>query len=98
MACTLTAAVLRGRRLHVLHVGDTRLYRLRGGELARLTTDHTPGRPGTSHALTRALGAAESVLVDYAEETAQPHDRLLLCRSEERRVGKECRSRWSPYH
>jgi len=24
--------------------------------------------------------------------------RLLLARSEERRVGKECRSRWSPYH
>ena len=23
---------------------------------------------------------------------------LILCRSEERRVGKECRSRWSPYH
>ena len=23
---------------------------------------------------------------------------LRLCRSEERRVGKECRSRWSPYH
>ena len=23
---------------------------------------------------------------------------VLLCRSEERRVGKECRSRWSPYH
>ena len=25
-------------------------------------------------------------------------DGFLLCRSEERRVGKECRSRWSPYH
>ena len=25
-------------------------------------------------------------------------DRLALTRSEERRVGKECRSRWSPYH
>ena len=24
--------------------------------------------------------------------------RRVLCRSEERRVGKECRSRWSPYH
>ena len=24
--------------------------------------------------------------------------REILCRSEERRVGKECRSRWSPYH
>ena len=31
-----------------------------------------------------------------------PGDRVVveisLCRSEERRVGKECRSRWSPYH
>ena len=25
-------------------------------------------------------------------------DGKYLCRSEERRVGKECRSRWSPYH
>ena len=29
---------------------------------------------------------------------AEWSDRLELCRSEERRVGKECRSRWSPYH
>ena len=47
----------------------------------------------------------------YREMTANPlrteyvdkggHDNVkldLLCRSEERRVGKECRSRWSPYH
>ncbi|MBL6081323.1 bifunctional protein-serine/threonine kinase/phosphatase [Belnapia sp. T18] len=79
MACTLTALVLRGRRLHVLHVGDTRLYRLRGGVLDRLTTDHTPGAPGTSHMLTRAVGPAETVRLDYAEEAAQPHDRYLLC-------------------
>ena len=26
------------------------------------------------------------------------HEDYMLCRSEERRVGKECRSRWSPYH
>ena len=25
-------------------------------------------------------------------------DHTILARSEERRVGKECRSRWSPYH
>ena len=25
-------------------------------------------------------------------------EEIVLCRSEERRVGKECRSRWSPYH
>jgi len=27
-----------------------------------------------------------------------PEDKLIPFRSEERRVGKECRSRWSPYH
>lgn len=78
MACTLTALVLRGRRLHVFHIGDTRLYRLRDDRLELLTTDHTPGRPGTSHALTRALGPLDSVRVDYLEDEARPHDRLLL--------------------
>src|SRR2546425_1413174 len=45
--------------------------------------------------------AAERRLVDYLVMAAE---RGLLCsahdcsRSEERRVGKECRSRWSPYH
>ena len=29
---------------------------------------------------------------------SRPMQRWVLCRSEERRVGKECRSRWSPYH
>src|ERR1700740_147855 len=50
MGSTFTALVLRGRVAHVLHVGDTRAYRLRGGRLACLTTDHAreggPGRPG----------------------------------------------------
>ena len=34
----------------------------------------------------------------YAEWERQMHERASLTRSEERRVGKECRSRWSPYH
>ena len=29
---------------------------------------------------------------------ARYFEKVILCRSEERRVGKECRSRWSPYH
>ena len=32
------------------------------------------------------------------EYESERHIDILLCRSEERRVGKECRSRWSPYH
>ena len=36
---------------------------------------------------TQAMLTGNEEFVDY-----------MLCRSEERRVGKECRSRWSPYH
>ena len=38
--------------------------------------------------------------IDNADQVIEPLNRLsfLFARSEERRVGKECRSRWSPYH
>lgn len=78
MACTLTGVVLRGRRLHVLHVGDTRLYRLRDGRLTRLTADHRPDGSAVTNVLTRAIGAEETVRIDYAAEDLQVHDRLLL--------------------
>src|SRR5258708_12708289 len=39
------------------------------------------------------------LLLTYALRNADCHSKnLALLRSEERRVGKECRSRWSPYH
>ena len=37
-------------------------------------------------------------VTDVDADTLSTYDNLLLGRSEERRVGKECRSRWSPYH
>ena len=40
----------------------------------------------------------DRTLLPAPETPLKPGDRLLICRSEERRVGKECRSRWSPYH
>lgn len=76
MGCTLTAAILRGRRLHVLHVGDTRLYRLREDRLTRLTEDHRA--EGTTNILTRAIGVEASLRMDYLSEDLAPHDRLLL--------------------
>ena len=36
----------------------------------------------------------QNIILDYLK----PEMKLLDIRSEERRVGKECRSRWSPYH
>ena len=44
------------------------------------------------------LEEAERRAVLQAARQIIPQDRWLLVRSEERRVGKECRSRWSPYH
>ena len=38
----------------------------------------------------------EQMMQQYGAEVSQRID--ALARSEERRVGKECRSRWSPYH
>ena len=42
--------------------------------------------------------AAGWTLVIVYEDLARESRNISLCRSEERRVGKECRSRWSPYH
>ena len=39
-----------------------------------------------------------STMAELVDEWSANEKKNLLCRSEERRVGKECRSRWSPYH
>jgi serine/threonine protein phosphatase PrpC len=81
MGCTLTVLVLRGRVAHLLHVGDTRAYRLSGDRLTCLTTDHVrpDGGGGRSHTLNRALGVEMEVRLDYATQPVALHDRLLLC-------------------
>jgi serine/threonine protein phosphatase PrpC len=79
MACTLSALVLCGRGTHLVHVGDSRVYRLRDGALSLLTTDHTLGAPGTTNALTRAVGAQDTLRVDHLKETVHLHDRYLIC-------------------
>lgn len=79
MATTFTAAVLRGRRLHVVHIGDTRVYQLRDGLLTLLTRDHTRDHPDMRHVLIRAVGLEENVRADYSAYDLKSHDRYLLC-------------------
>jgi serine/threonine protein phosphatase PrpC len=92
---TLTAVLRRGSQLALVHIGDTRAYLLRGGELSQLTQDHTwvasqvdhgkltPGQAANHPQralLTRALGSGEQpVEADLALRTALPGDRYLLC-------------------
>jgi serine/threonine protein phosphatase PrpC len=80
MGSTFTALVLRGRVAHVLHVGDTRAYRLSRDRLTCLTTDHVrPVEGGRSHTLLRALGVETEVRLDYTSQPVAQHDRFLLC-------------------
>jgi serine/threonine protein phosphatase PrpC len=79
MGCTFTALVLRGRLAHLLHVGDTRAYRLSGDRLTRLTTDHVRDDRGKSPVLYRALGIEAELRLDYTSYPIALHDRFLLC-------------------
>lgn len=80
MGCTFTGLVLRGRVAHVLHVGDTRAYRLSGNRLNCLTTDHVRERgPRRSKFLYRALGVEPEARLEYIAQPMARHDRFLLC-------------------
>src|SRR3954467_846367 len=94
MGTTLTAAMLRGDEISLGHVGDSRAYVLRGGQLKRLTKDHSlveelrrQGRLTEEQAeehpqrsiITRALGPEPSVNVDTMTFPARDGDVYLLC-------------------
>ncbi len=90
---TLTVMVLKRDRAFIGHIGDSRLYRLRDGKLARLTTDDTfvqdmiemgkltPQEAEQSpyrHVLTQALGGGYEKIHSF-QVKINPWDRFLLC-------------------
>lgn len=85
MGTTLCAArfARNKRRVYVAHVGDSRMYRLRGEELRRMTNDHTMAELGVEGAsadkLSRALGVWASVKIDLIVGEPLPHDVYVLC-------------------
>jgi serine/threonine protein phosphatase PrpC len=79
MGTTFTALILRGSQGHIVHIGDTRAYRLRAGQLEQLTHDHNLAVMGRPNVLYRALGTDTAMEADHEECTTQIHDRFLLC-------------------
>jgi len=94
MGSTLLLATIAERTAFVAHVGDSRAYLLRGGDLIRLTEDHTVaelrfrrGRISEEEYLScpernllyQALGSGGDVEVDVAEIRLINNDLLLLC-------------------
>jgi serine/threonine protein phosphatase PrpC len=76
--CTLTALVLRGHTYTVAHVGDSRAYLLREGTLTALTHDHVMQHPDFQHQLLRAVGADDSLVVDYLQAELCAGDTFAL--------------------
>jgi protein phosphatase len=94
MGTTLTAAYLDGGHVAIAHVGDSRAYLFRDGELTRLTQDHSlveelrqRGKLTEEEAaehpqrsiITRALGPEPDVQVDTLSQAVRGGDVLLLC-------------------
>jgi protein phosphatase len=94
MGTTMTAVAVRGERLAVAHVGDSRAYLLRDGEFQQITKDHTfvqtlvdAGEITKAEAavhprrnlMMRAIDGIHAVDVDLSVREAKVGDRLLLC-------------------
>jgi protein phosphatase len=94
MGTTVSAALVHGGKISIAHVGDSRAYRLREGEIAQLTDDHSlvaelerHGKITAAEArvhpqrsmILRALGIGEEVEVDTYCFEAADGDVFLLC-------------------
>jgi serine/threonine protein kinase/serine/threonine protein phosphatase PrpC len=74
---TLSVLVIQGCTASIFHVGDSRVWRMRQGQLECLTQDHVIRGMGESQ-LTRALGMDGRLDVDFIEVDVQVGDRFLL--------------------
>jgi protein phosphatase len=94
MGATITAAWIDRSQASIAHVGDSRAYLLRSGNLQQLTSDHSlvaeqvrrgiltraeAEKSEMQSVLLRALGAHEEIEVDAEEHTLFGRDILLLC-------------------
>lgn len=76
--CTFSAVVIKSTTAHLFHVGDARIYRLRGSELRQLTEDHRVQISSAQSYLARALGMDRNVDIDYQALQLAVGDLLLL--------------------
>ncbi len=78
MVSTLSVLVLRGDMYYVAHVGDTRICRVRGHAIERLTTDHVWPRKDMHHVLRRAVGLDEHLVMEFSSDRVLPGDLFLM--------------------
>jgi len=94
MGSTVAALFFQGEHGYVLWAGDSRVYRLRDGESAQITDDHSlvqelyrlgelTAEEAETHpsgnVITRAVGVADELDLQIRQLTLEPNDRFLLC-------------------
>jgi len=94
MGSTIVAVSVEGNFFSIAHVGDSRIYLLRGDNIQQLTTDHSlvmeqvrrglitqeqAAQSGMQNVIVRALGSEDSVEPDLADHEFLCNDVLLIC-------------------
>ena len=94
MGTTVVVVFYHGNKVSIAHVGDSRVYRLRGNEFKQITRDHsliqelidrgffTPEEAAENtpkNLVTRALGIEQTVEVDIQEQDLEAGEIYLLC-------------------
>ncbi|MEE9392064.1 MAG: Stp1/IreP family PP2C-type Ser/Thr phosphatase [Planctomycetota bacterium] len=94
MGTTCVAALVRGSSIMVGHLGDSRCYLIRGDQMEQVTRDHTylnelidmglltpeqaEGHPD-KNIITRCVGMAQSLEIEFNQRKAEKNDRVVLC-------------------
>lgn len=78
MVTTFTGLIIKSATAHIVHVGDTRLYLYRNGELEQLTRDHRVWVSADREFLSRAMGADPHVDIDYKSLSVEAGDVFLF--------------------
>ncbi|TWU18105.1 bifunctional protein-serine/threonine kinase/phosphatase [Allorhodopirellula heiligendammensis] len=76
--CTFSGLVFKSATAHLFHIGDTRVYRLRGSQLDLLTEDHQLRVTSRTSYLTRAIGFHTELEIDYRSLVLEPGDVFIL--------------------
>lgn len=78
LVTTFSALILKSTTAHLLHVGDTRIYRFRGNDLECLTRDHRVVISHEKQYLSRAMGIDVDLQIDYKSTPVEKGDLFLL--------------------
>ena len=78
MVTTFSALVFKSTTAHIFHIGDSRIYRYRGGDLELLTTDHRVWISDTKSYLSRAIGTDLHLDIDFKTVPVETGDIFIM--------------------